>query len=84
MLKNMSINDLSYKVRGAMFEVYKTLGPGLLESIYESALVYELELMGLSVKRQVALPLKYKNIKLDINLRIDIIVEDQIILEIKA
>ena len=80
----MSINDLSYKVRGAMFEVYKTLGPGLLESIYESALVHELELLGLKVKKQVPLPVKYKNIELDIKFRIDIIVEDQIVLEIKS
>jgi GxxExxY protein len=80
----MSINELSYTVRGAMFEVYKTLGPGLLESIYESALVHELELIGLKVRRQVTLPVRYKDIELDINLRIDLIVEDQIILEIKS
>jgi GxxExxY protein len=80
----MSINDLSYKVRGAMFEVYKTLGPGLLESIYESALVHELELLGLKVKKQVVLPVTYKDIKLEINFRIDIIVEDQLIVEIKS
>lgn len=80
----MPINDLSYKVRGAMFEVYKTLGPGLLESIYESALIHELELHGLKVKRQVILPVKYKNIELEINFRIDVIVEDQIIIEIKS
>lgn len=80
----MSINELSYKIRGAMFEVYKTLGPGLLESIYESALTHELELMGLKVRRQVTLPVIYKNIDLEVNLRIDIIVENQIILEIKS
>jgi GxxExxY protein len=80
----MSINDLSYKIRGAMFEVYKILGPGLLESIYESALVHELELRGLKVRRQVILPLHYKNMSLEPSLRIDLIVEEQIIVEIKS
>jgi GxxExxY protein len=80
----MSINDLLYNVRGAMFEVYKNLGPGLLESIYESALIHELQLRGLKVRQQVILPLFYKNIQLEPSLRIDLIVEEQIIIEIKS
>jgi GxxExxY protein len=80
----MSINDLSYTVRGAMFEVYKTLGPGLLESVYESALLHELQLRNLKVRRQVVLPLFYKNIQLEPSLKIDLIVEEQLIIEIKS
>jgi GxxExxY protein len=80
----MSINDLSYTVRGAMFEVYKTLGPGLLESVYESALLHELQLRNLKVRRQVVLPLLYKNIQLESSLKIDLIIEEQIIIEIKS
>jgi GxxExxY protein len=67
-----------------MFEVYKTLGPGLLESIYEGALTHELELIGLKVKRQVHLPVTYKSIDLEANFRIDLIVENQLIIEIKS
>jgi GxxExxY protein len=84
LLKIMSINELSYKVRGAIFTVYKTLGPGLLESTYESALAYELRLIGLKVARQVELPLVYRDVQLESGYRIDILVEDEIIIEIKS
>lgn len=80
----MSLNDLSYKVRGAIFTVYKTLGPGLLESAYESALAYELRLIGLSVARQIELPLVYRDVELDSGYRIDILVENQVLIEIKS
>ena len=60
----MSLNELSYKVIGAIFTVYKSLGPGLLESAYESALAYELHLIGLRVARQVELPLKYRDVEI--------------------
>ena len=55
----MDINDLTYKIRGAMFKVHKTLGPELLESVYEAALVYELIQLGLRVVTQVGLPVKW-------------------------
>jgi GxxExxY protein len=57
----MDINEVSYNIRGAIYEVYKTLGPGLLESIYEAALEYELIQNGLFVKRQVEIPVNYKD-----------------------
>ena len=80
----MNENDISYKIRGAIFNVYKTLGPGLLESAYEAVLSYELNSMGLNIKTQVPLPLVYKDIKLDIGYRMDIIVENKVIIEVKS
>ena len=80
----MDLNDLTYKIRGAIFTVFNELGPGLLESVYESALAYELLESGLTVSTQLPLPVIYKNIKLDIGFRIDILVENQIIIEIKS
>lgn len=80
----MELNDLTYKIRGAIFTVFNELGPGLLESVYESALAYELLESGLAVSTQLPLPVVYKNIKLDIGFRIDILVENQIIIEIKS
>lgn len=81
---NMELNDLTYKIRGAIFEVYNTLGPGLLESVYESALAMELIQSGFSVQTQVALPVVYKENKLELGFRIDILVENSIIIEIKS
>ena len=78
------IDELTYKVRGCIFEVFKELGPGLLESVYESALVYELLNKGLKVEAQVPLPVKYKSIELQVGLRLDIVVEDLIIIEVKS
>ncbi len=80
----MEINELSYIVRGAIFEVYSQLGPGLLESVYEAALLHELKSRGLVAKAQVSIPVEYKNIKLDVGFRMDILVEDQLVLEIKS
>lgn len=78
-------NELSEKIIGAAIEVHKYLGgPGLLESIYESALCHELELRGFKVARQVPVPVKYKNVKIRESLQIDILVEEKIILEIKS
>ncbi len=77
-------NDLSYIIRGCVFDVYNELGPGLLESIYEAALAYELREKGLSVKTQVGLPVKYKDAQLDLEYRIDILVEDKVIIELKS
>ena len=80
----MTENEITYKIRGAIFEVYNTLGPGLLESTYEAALHYELLEMGLSVERQTGIPLIYKDINLEIGYRLDLIVEKKVIIEIKS
>ncbi|QHI36929.1 hypothetical protein IMCC3317_22990 [Kordia antarctica] len=77
-------NDISYLIRGAIFKVFNELGPGLLESVYEAVLLYELEKQGLSVKRQVALPVFYDGIKLEIGFRLDLLVNDKVIIEIKS
>lgn len=80
----MTENELSYKIIGAALEVHKTLGVGLLESAYEVALAYELRELGFEVKSQVALPLKYKSEKIENAYRVDLIVEDKVIIEIKS
>ena len=80
----MSENEISYKVRGAIFKVYNNLGPGLLESVYESALFYQLKKDGLAVIKQIDLPVKYDDIYLDITFRLDILVEDKVIIELKS
>ena len=80
----MTENEISYKIRGAIFKVYNALGPGLLESAYEAVLAYELNKQGLEVKTQVPLPLIYEEVKLDVGYRIDILVEDKVVIEIKS
>ena len=80
----MTENELSYQIRGAAFKVHSELGPGLLESVYEMALIYELKQLGLEVKNQVGVPMIYANIKFDAGFRLDILVNDKVILEIKS
>ncbi len=80
----MNENILSSKVIGACIEVHKQLGPGLLESTYEICLAYELKQMGFNIKRQVPLPVVYKEVKLNAGYRIDLIVEDKLVIEIKS
>lgn len=80
----MTENEVSYVIIGAKFKVYNTLGPGLLESIYEEALVYQMKKDGLKVEEQVAVPVYYDGHKLSNDLRLDILVEDQVILELKS
>ncbi len=80
----MTHNEISYKIRGAIFNVYNALGPGLLESAYEAVLTYELKQMDLQVQTQVALPLLYNDVQLDVGYRLDILVEDKVIIEIKS
>ena len=80
----MTENEVSYKARGAIFKVFNNLGPGLLESTYEIALAHELVKEGLRVKQQVGLPFVYDTIKLDLRFRIDLLVEDIVIIEIKS
>jgi len=77
-------NELSKVIIGAAIEVHKTLGPGLLESAYETCLERELVIRGLKVKRQVGLPLVYKDISCDIGYRVDLLVENKVIIEIKS
>ena len=69
----MTENDISYKIRGAIFNVYNKLGPGLLESVYSKALTYELEKEGLKVKCEVPVPVIYHDINLDLGFRLDFI-----------
>ena len=80
----MDINELSSKMIGAAIEVHKTLGPGLLESAYEECLCYEFGLRRLSNERQKPLPVIYKRKELDCGYRLDIVVENLIILELKS
>lgn len=80
----MTLNELTYIIRGCIFEVHKNLGPGLLESIYEEALVIELQERGLQVERQVSIPVIYKGKSLNTNLRIDILVNKSVIVELKS
>ncbi|NNJ11943.1 GxxExxY protein [Chloroflexales bacterium ZM16-3] len=77
-------SQLSHNIIGAAIEVHRALGPGLLESAYEVCLCHELGLRGLSFQRQVALPLTYKGVQLDCGYRIDVIVADTVLLELKA
>ena len=80
----MTENEISYQIRGAIYDVYKELGPGLLESVYEEALVFELKDRGLDVERQVMVPIIYKGEVLATELRLDIIVENTVIIELKS
>jgi GxxExxY protein len=80
----MDINQLSNKILGAAIEVHKVLGPGLLESAYEECLCHEIDLRGLRYERQKALPVIYKGRKLDCGYRLDMVVENSIILELKC
>jgi GxxExxY protein len=78
------INELTYQVIGCAIEVHKHLGPGLLESIYEKCFLRELSLRGLTNKSQIWVPLDYKGLLLDTELRLDVLVEDILCVELKA
>ena len=80
----MTDNELTYQIRGAIFDVYNELGPGLLESVYEEALAFELDERGLKVERQVEVPIRYKGNELKTPLRLDLLIENQIIVELKS
>ena len=80
----MTENELTYEIRGAIFDTYNELGPGLLESVYEEALIFELEERGLEVERQVDVPIQYKGNELKTPLRLDLLIENQIIVELKS
>jgi GxxExxY protein len=81
---NMDREEIFKKVLDCAFEVHKTLGPGLLESTYEECLMFELQIAGFKVERQKALAINYKGLFLESAYRIDLLVEDQIIIELKA
>ncbi len=80
----MNENEISYIIRGAIFKVYNSLGPGLLESVYEATLKYEIMKDGLQVESQVAVPVYYDGVKLDLGFRIDLLINDKVIIEIKS
>ncbi|MDX9759333.1 MAG: GxxExxY protein [Bacteroidota bacterium] len=80
----MQINDLTYKIIGCAYTVHSELGPGLLESTYRTCLAYELVANGLRVEVEKALPLRYKDVDLNAAYRIDLLVEDRVVVELKA
>ena len=80
----MKFDLLSKRIIESAIEVHRTLGPGLLESTYEQCLAYELKQRGIDIKVQCPLPVEYKTIKLDCAYRIDILVEDKLIIELKS
>jgi GxxExxY protein len=83
-MNNKIENILTSHVIGCAIDIHKALGPGLLESVYEVSLAYELEEVGFRVKRQASIPVRYKEIKHDVGFRADILVEDKLIIEIKS
>jgi len=84
MMTKRTVNQLAYEIVGCAIEVHKTLGPGLLESVYEQCLCHELLLRGYKVQRQVSIPVNYKGTILNTLLRLDLLVNDCVIVELKA
>lgn len=84
MLERELLNRITGSIIGAAIEVHRALGPGLLESAYEACLAFELVKQGLKVEQQKPLPLAYKDVKLDCGYRLDLLVEDKVIVEVKA
>ena len=80
----MTDNEITYQIRGAIYDVYKALGPGLLESVYEEAMVYELQKRGLKVTRQMEVSIHYDGHILKTPLRLDLLVEDRVVVELKS
>ena len=80
----MELNQLTERVIGACIEIHRAIGPGLLESAYEECLCHELRLAGLCFERQRPLPVSYKGVHLDCGYRLDLVVEDNLIIELKA
>lgn len=83
-MEGATLNDITHRAIGAAIEVHRHLGPGLLESVYETCLAHELQCCGLRFSRQHALPVTYKGIALDCGYRIDFLIEDRVILELKS
>ncbi len=84
MLTKKDVTQLSYDIIGCAIRVHTELGPGLLESVYEKCLIHELIYQGMEVKSQIVIPIHYRGIDLSANLKLDILVNDLIILELKA
>ncbi len=84
MITQTYINNIAYKIVGCAIEVHKELGPGLLESVYQKCFVKELELKGFKINQQIKIPISYKGESLDCDLRLDVLVEDLIIVELKS
>ena len=80
----MQTTDILYQIRGAAMEVYNTLGPGLLESLYHRAMVHELQLRGLNVQSEVPIEVQYKGQLIEGGFRLDLLVENEVILELKS
>jgi GxxExxY protein len=80
----VELNDLTYQIRGAIYKVHSTLGPGLFESVYEAALIYELKQLNLAVESQVGIPVMYNGVELELGFRLDILIENTVIIEIKS
>lgn len=81
---NPHLNELTHEIVGAAIEVHRYLGPGLLESAYQECLCHELRLRGVDFRRELNLPLQYKGIKLDCGYRVDVLVADLVLVELKA
>ncbi|MBZ0178075.1 MAG: GxxExxY protein [Melioribacteraceae bacterium] len=77
-------NNISNKIIGCAIELHKNFGPGLLESAYENALAFDLREMGFEIKQQVPMPFIYKEIKMDVGYRIDLLVDDKVVVEVKS
>lgn len=80
----MSLNEISYQIRGAIFDVYNELGPGLMENVYEKALIIELLNRGLHIENQVPIEVRYKGSDLGLQYRVDVLVNEQVIIELKS
>jgi GxxExxY protein len=77
-------NELSYQIIGIAIQLHRNMGPGLLESAYENALRHDLELAGLIVRNQVPMPMVYKEVRLEVGYRIDLVVNDKVLIEVKS
>ncbi len=80
----MTENELATKIIGVAIDIHKKLGPGLLESVYENTLAYELKTAGLEIQQQVAMPVVYKDVKMKVGYRVDLLVENKVIVELKS
>ena len=80
----MTYNELSYSVVGAAMKVHRELGPGLLDKAYQECLCYEIAQLGLCVEKEVAMPLKYRGVKLECGFRMDLLVEKRLVVETKS
>ncbi|WP_286755677.1 GxxExxY protein [Roseivirga sp. UBA838] len=80
----MTENEISYKIIGTAIDLHRNVGPGLLESAYENALAYDLRESGLEVKQQLPLPFHYKEVRMDVGYRVDLLIENKVIVEVKS